>query len=213
MVEIWVKAVHSTIGTKIEFRTTGKDRFHSKEIGLFSARNRPRKMRSVACIVCHINAKDNGQDDNNTGEGPMAGVIFSIIAGMAMSIQGVMNTRLSEKIGLYESNVFVQGTAFLLSLVAVMIMGKNGFGALWQTDKIYLLGGVLGLVITITVMLGIKGLSPTIAISIILISQLLVAALIDALGLLGADKIHFGWTKYVGMVLMLGGLVLFKLKK
>ena len=143
----------------------------------------------------------------------MAGVIFSIIAGMAMSIQGVMNTRLSEKIGLYESNVFVQGTAFLLSLVAVMIMGKNGFGALWQTDKIYLLGGVLGLVITITVMLGIKGLSPTIAISIILISQLLVAALIDALGLLGADKIHFGWTKYVGMVLMLGGLVLFKLKK
>ena len=28
----------------------------------------------------------------------MVGVIFSILAGMAMSIQGVFNTRLSEKI-------------------------------------------------------------------------------------------------------------------
>ena len=34
----------------------------------------------------------------------MAGIIFSIIAGASMSIQGVMNTRLSDKIGIYESN-------------------------------------------------------------------------------------------------------------
>ena len=38
----------------------------------------------------------------------MLGVIFAIIAGTAMSLQGVFNTRLSEKIGLFESNVFVQ---------------------------------------------------------------------------------------------------------
>ena len=57
----------------------------------------------------------------------LIGFLFSIIAGAAMSIQGVFNTRLSEKIGLYESNVFVQGTAFLLSIVAVLIMGKGGF--------------------------------------------------------------------------------------
>ena len=70
-----------------------------------------------------------------------------------MSIQGVFNTRLSEKIGLYESNVFVQGTAFLLSIVAVLIMGKGGFKEIFSVEKYYLLGGVLGLVITITVML------------------------------------------------------------
>ena len=144
--------------------------------------------------------------------GILLGVIFSIIAGMAMSVQGVMNTRLSEKIGLYESNLFVQGTAFLLSLVTCLIMGKEGFGAFGQVDKLYLFGGVLGLVITITVMLGIKGLSPTISISIILISQLLVAALIDYFGLLGSDKVPFGWGKFLGIALMIGGMLLFKLK-
>lgn len=142
----------------------------------------------------------------------MIGFLFSIIAGAAMSIQGVFNTRLSEKIGLYESNVFVQGTAFLLSIVAVLIMGKGGFKEIVNVEKYYLLGGVLGLVITITVMLSIKGLGPTVAISTILISQLLVAALIDAFGLFGSERVAFGWTKYIGIAMMIGGVLVFKIK-
>lgn len=140
------------------------------------------------------------------------GFIFSAIAGAAMSIQGVMNTRLSDKIGLFEANAFVQGTAFLLSLIAVWIVGKGDFRLIGQTDKLYLFGGVLGLVITITVMLGVGKLSPTVAISVILIAQLLVAALIDAFGLMGSEKIVFSWNKYVGLLLMLGGVLLFKMK-
>ncbi len=138
------------------------------------------------------------------------GYIWSIIAGAAMSIQGVMNTRLGEKIGLYESNAFVQGTAFVLSLVAVWIVGKGNFRAIGEVNKLYLLGGVLGLIITVTVMLGMGKLTPAIAVSTILISQLLVAALIDAFGLMGTEKAAFGWNKYVGLALMIGGMVLFK---
>ena len=142
----------------------------------------------------------------------MSGIIFSIIAGAAMSIQGVMNTRLSDKIGLYESNAFVQGTAFVLSLIAVWIMGKGSFREIANVNKLYLLGGVLGLVITVTVMLGIGKLSPTVAISVILISQLFVAALIDAFGIMDSEKVAFGWNKFVGMALMIGGVLLFKWK-
>ena len=138
------------------------------------------------------------------------GYIWSIIAGAAMSIQGVMNTRLDEKIGLYESNAFVQGTAFVLSLVAVWFAGKGNFRAIGEANKLYLLGGVLGLVITVTVMLGMGKLTPAAAVSTILISQLLVAALIDAFGLMGTEKETFGWNKYVGLALMIGGMLLFK---
>jgi len=138
------------------------------------------------------------------------GFIFSAIAGAAMSIQGVMNTRLSDKIGLYESNVFVQGTAFLFSLIAVWFLGKGNFKEIGQVNKLYLLGGLIGLVITITVMLGVGKLGPTVAISTILISQLLVAAIIDAFGIMGSEKVAFTWTKYLGLALMLGGVILFK---
>jgi transporter family-2 protein len=140
----------------------------------------------------------------------MLGVIFSLIAGAAMSFQGVMNTRLGEKTGLFEGNLYVQGTAFLLSLVAFLIMRDKGFAELSAVPKPYLLGGILGLVITVSVMLGIKGLSPTISISIILIAQLLVAALIDTFGLLGAEKQPIIWQRIAGLALMIGGMLLVK---
>ena len=142
----------------------------------------------------------------------MIGVIFSIVAGMAMSVQGVMNTRLGERIGTMEANALVQCTAAALSLAALAVYHTGDFSALSGTPKLYWLGGVLGLVITITVMLGIRDLSPTVSISVILISQLLVAALIDAFGLMDTEKVPFGWGKFVGLGLMLGGVVLFKLK-
>ncbi len=140
----------------------------------------------------------------------MIGLIMSALAGAAMSIQGVMNTRLSEGIGLYESNAFVQGTAFLLSVAAVSILGQGNFKALSGVPKLYWLGGALGLVITLTVMVGIKTLSPTIAMSIILIAQLLTAALIDVFGLMGAQKVPFYFTKYLGLALMIAGVIVFK---
>ncbi|MBR0470252.1 MAG: DMT family transporter [Clostridia bacterium] len=140
----------------------------------------------------------------------MLGFIFSAIAGAAMSVQGVMNTRLGDKIGIYEANAFVQGTAFVLSLLAGWILGKGDFKAIGAVNKWYLLGGVLGLVITITVMLGIGKLSPTVAISTILITQLLVAAIIDAFGLMGSEQVVFGWNKFLGLAVMIGGVLLFK---
>lgn len=127
-----------------------------------------------------------------------------------MSLQGVFNTRLGEKIGTYEANTFVQGTAFLLSLIAVWFLGKGSFKEIGAVNKIYLLGGVLGMIITITVMFSIQGLSPTTAISIILISQLAVAALIDAFGWFGTEQMPFGLTKYIGLALMIAGVIIFK---
>ena len=59
-------------------------------------------------------------------------------------------------------------------------------------------------------MLSIANLSPTIAISVILISQLVVAALIDAFGLFGAQKVPFDATKYIGIILMVAGVIVFK---
>lgn len=142
----------------------------------------------------------------------MIGIVMSIIAGAAMSIQGVFNTRLSEKIGTLETNVFVQGTAFLLGLISLIFYKKGNFGEITSINKLYLTGGILGIIITITVMLSIKDLKPAYAISIILIAQLLVAAIIDAFGLFDSEKSPFGLEKYIGLALMIAGVIVFKLK-
>ena len=140
----------------------------------------------------------------------MLGFIFCALAGAAMSVQGVMNTRLGEGIGTMEANTLVQCTAAVLSVLALFVHRTGSFSQLGSVPWYYMLGGVLGLVITVTVMLGIGAISPTVAISVILISQLAVAALIDALGLMGAERVALDWQKGLGLALMVGGVLLFK---
>jgi len=142
----------------------------------------------------------------------MLGIIFSIIAGIAMSIQGVFNTRASEKIGLWETNLIVQGSAFVLTLVILIIAGNGNFKALNEVNKLYLLGGVLSTVIIFTVMLGIKSLGPTYSIATILIAQLTAAGIIDAFGLFETKQMKFGLSKYIGIAFMILGIIIFKWK-
>lgn len=142
----------------------------------------------------------------------MIGFLFSVIAGAAMSVQGVMNTRLQDRVGLWEANAFVQGTAFVLSLIVMWFFGKGEWKALLSAPKWNLLGGALGLVITVTVIMSIKGLNPTVAISTILIAQLLVAAAIEYFGWMGQEKTAFAIKQWLGLALMLGGVALFKWK-
>ena len=140
----------------------------------------------------------------------MIGFLASIAAGAVMSLQGVFNTKLSEKTGLLESNVFVQGTAFVFALIAMLFWGKGNLGAVKNVNFLYLSGGLLGVIITVTVMLGISKLSTTTAISVILISQLLCAAIIDAFGLFGTEKVSFNIKNYIGILLMISGILVFK---
>lgn len=142
----------------------------------------------------------------------MLGFFSALIAGAAMSVQGVMNTRMGDRIGVLETNALVQLVGFVLALLVALFFGKGDLRQIGQAPWYAYLGGVLAPVITVTVMLSIAGLSPTIAISTILIAQLGVAALIDAFGLMGSEQLPFTWQKAVGLVLMIGGMLLMKWK-
>ena len=78
------------------------------------------------------------------------------------------------------------------------------------TDKA-LLGGVLGAFITFTVIKSVGKLGPAKAIAAIVISQVLAAYLIELFGLFGCEQVRFEWKKLIGVVLMIGGLLVFKL--
>ncbi|MGL5633865.1 MAG: DMT family transporter [Sarcina sp.] len=142
----------------------------------------------------------------------MFGIIFSIIAGLTMTLQGIFNTRLSSKIGLWETTLIVQGLAFVCTLIVFFFVRDGNFAELRSVKKLYLLGGILGVIITYTVMKGIGDLGPTYSIIVILISQLISAALIDAFALFDSTKVTFAWNNYLGIVLMLAGIIVFKFK-
>lgn len=140
----------------------------------------------------------------------MIGFIIAIISGIAMSVQGVFNTRVSEKIGNMETNVVVHGSALIIAIILVLFWGKGDFKAIKDVNKLYLLGGVLGIIITLTVMMSIKTLGTTIGIGTILVAQLAAAGIIEAFGLFGSEKISLSLHQFIGLALMIAGIIVLK---
>lgn len=142
----------------------------------------------------------------------MFGFICAIISGIAMSLQGVFNTRLSEKIGSWETNTLVQASGLVLTLIVLFFFRDGNFKNIKEVNKLYLLGGALGVIIIYTVMQSIGSLGTTVGIGTILIAQLSAAAIIDAFGLFGSERVSFGFNEILGIIIMIAGIVLFKWK-
>lgn len=143
----------------------------------------------------------------------MFGIIVAIISGLSMTVQGIFNTELNKKIGIWETTSLVQGIAFFSSLIITIFYGTGNYYNLKNTNKLYLVGGLLGVLITFTVIKSISLMGPVIGISIILVSQLLSASIINALGLFNTEKITFSLNNYLGIALMIIGIIVFKLEK
>lgn len=141
----------------------------------------------------------------------MMGILIALLSGALMSVQGVFNTEVTKQSSLWVSTGWVQLSAFLVCIVAWFMTGRESIGALWNVEHKYtLLGGVIGAFITITVIQSMDSLGPAKAAMLIVIAQLIVAYVIELLGLFGMEKQPLEWRKVVGMLIAIGGVVLFK---
>ena len=144
----------------------------------------------------------------------MWGFLAALISGALMSIQGVFNTEVTKQTSLWVSTGWVQLSAFAVCVLSWMFTGKESISALWQVDNKYtLLGGVIGAFITITVIQSMGALGPAKAVMLIVISQLLIAYVIELSGMFGVERVPFSWRKVLGMLIAIAGIVIFKWEK
>lgn len=143
----------------------------------------------------------------------MLGILIALLSGALMSIQGVFNTEVTRNTSVWVSNCWVQITAFLVCLAGWFFTGRQSFGGLFALEHKYMLcGGVIGAFITLTVIQSMSQLGPARAVMLIVVSQLLVAYLIELFGLFGVEKTGFDLRKLVGMALAIAGIIIFKWK-
>ena len=141
----------------------------------------------------------------------MWGIIVALISGALMSVQGVFNTKLTESTSLWVANAFVQFTAFLLCIAAWLVTDRSSMRSLFNVEpKYFLLGGVMGAFITLTVIKSMDSLGPAKAVMLIVIAQLIVAYLIELFGLFGVEKQPFVWRKAIGALVAIAGFIVFK---
>jgi transporter family-2 protein len=140
-------------------------------------------------------------------------IIMAVVSGALMAIQGVWNTRVTEKLGLWFTNSIVQLVGLITSVIILLFVRDAQLDGFKEVNKFYLLAGVLGVGIVYTVVVSMAKLGPGLAVMIILITQVIVAYLIELFGLFGTEKASFMWTKLLGVVIMAGGILLFQWKR
>ena len=141
----------------------------------------------------------------------MIGIFVALLSGALMSIQGVFNTEVTKATSLWVSTSFVQLTALIVCLFAWAFTDRQSFLTLMEVpNKWTLLGGVIGAFITVTVVRSMADLGPARAAMLIVISQLIVAWVIELFGWFGVERTAFEWRKLMGMGIAIIGVIVFK---
>ena len=143
----------------------------------------------------------------------MIGFLIAIISGALMSVQGVFNTQVTKASGVWAAAAFVQFSALIVCLGAWAIFERDSLMRVFSVEPKYmLLGGAIGAFITYTVVQSMSSLGPARAAMLIVISQLIVAYLIEVFGMFGVEKTGFSWRKILGLGIAIIGIIIFKWK-
>ncbi len=141
----------------------------------------------------------------------MIGIFIALLSGALMSVQGVFNTEVSKNTSMWVSNSWVQFSALVICLVTWFFTDRKSFAGILEIEPKYMLfGGVIGAFITYTVVKSMAALGPAQAVMLIVVSQLIVAYIIEVFGIFGVDKQPFEWRRLLGMAVCIAGIVLFK---
>jgi bacterial/archaeal transporter family-2 protein len=138
------------------------------------------------------------------------GLLFAIIAGALVALQNIFNSKVNERAGSWATTTLVLGMGFLASLTFGLLFEGGKLFHLQNMQIWYWFSGLIGVGVVVCLVQGIKRLGPTYAIAIALTSQLVVALLGDTLGWLGLNKVPFTVNQLIGVLVIVGGIVVFK---
>lgn len=140
------------------------------------------------------------------------GLVMALIAGSLVSLQNIFNSKVNERAGTWATTTLVLGMGFLASFIIGLIFEGKHLFTLQNMKPWYWISGLIGVGVVICMVKAIKLLGPTFAISIVMTSQLGFALLWDTLGWLGVEKVTFNFKQLIGVLVITGGIIVFKLE-
>ncbi|MDR6716646.1 DMT family transporter [Paenibacillus sp. 2003] len=141
----------------------------------------------------------------------MRGIIFALLGGACITLQGVANTRISTDMGTWQAATITQLTGFILAALTLMFVRDTNLQGLKQVKPMYLAGGAFGAIIIFSEVTAIQQIGVTFTISALLIAQLFLTFLVDSNGWFGVVKQKMKLPQFLGIALMVTGVIIMKL--
>lgn len=141
----------------------------------------------------------------------MKGIIFALLGGACITLQGVANTRISSDMVTWQAATITQFAGFILAAIILMFVRDVNLQGLKQVKPLYLAGGAFGAVIIFSEVSAIQQIGVTFTISALLIAQLFLTFLVDSNGWFGVVKQKMKLPQFLGIALMITGVIIMKL--
>ncbi|GAB6992369.1 DMT family transporter [Paenibacillus pini] len=139
----------------------------------------------------------------------MKGIIFALLGGAFITLQGVANARISQDIGTWQAATITQLTGFIVAFIILMFVKERGeWKKFKQVNPLYMLGGAFAAIIIFSNVTAIQHIGVTLSISAIMIAQLSITFIIDINGWFGLDRKKMRAPQFIGIGLMIAGVVI-----
>ncbi|MEI5907008.1 DMT family transporter [Bacillus spongiae] len=138
----------------------------------------------------------------------MKGIIIAILGGAFITLQGVANARISEDIGTWQTATVTHLTGFIMTLFILVFMKDQTWKRVKHVKPLYLTGGTLGAIIIFSNVTAIQRIGVTLSIAALLIAQLSLTFIIEMNGWFGIKKKRMGQSQYIGIMMMIVGVVI-----
>lgn len=138
------------------------------------------------------------------------GLFFAVLAGLLVGLQNIFNAKVNEQAGTWATTALVLGLGFLASMTLGLVFEGSALFTMDNMKTWHWFSGMIGVGVVVCLVQGTRLLGPTYAIAIVLTSQLGFALLWDSLGWFGLEKIPFTFQQLVGVLVIAGGVIVFK---
>lgn len=132
-------------------------------------------------------------------------IVIALVGGLAISLQSLFSGTIGRLLGVMESAFIIHLGGVLLAGVILLFMRGGKIGA-WQSIPWYVLcAGFIGVVIVGTISYAVPRLGLATTLTLAIIAQLVLGALLAHFGLFGAVQRPLDLSRVAGIVILLIG--------
>ncbi|WP_079508771.1 DMT family transporter [Mesobacillus jeotgali] len=138
----------------------------------------------------------------------MRGLVFAVLGGAFITLQGVANSRISQDIGTWQTATVTQFTGFLMALLILLVAVRGKRHDLKNVRPLFLIGGSFGAIVVYGSVTAIHFIGVTLTVSVMLIAQLAMTVLIDQNGWFEVKKQKMKIPQLIGISMMVVGVMI-----
>ena len=132
-------------------------------------------------------------------------IVVGLIGGIAVGLQVPMSGAMSAKLGPMATSLIIHLGGALVSAVLLIFMGGINLREVDQLPKPFLLAGVSGVVLYLTLAFTLPKVGATVSIALLILAQLTIGLIVDHFGWFGMPQHSMNLARVAGVALLVAG--------